>query len=50
MAEKVTKEVQEKHYKGQQIVTQIVPAGTFYDAETYHQVKIGECRRETISH
>jgi peptide-methionine (S)-S-oxide reductase len=36
-AEKVTAEVQEKHFKGQKIVTEIVPAGVFYDAETYHQ-------------
>lgn len=38
-AEKVTAEVQEKHLKGKKIVTEIVPAGVFYDAETYHQVK-----------
>ncbi|EPB86693.1 Peptide methionine sulfoxide reductase [Mucor circinelloides] len=37
IAEKVTAEVQEKHYKGKKIVTEIIPAGIFYDAETYHQ-------------
>ncbi|KAI8997855.1 hypothetical protein BDB01DRAFT_772674 [Pilobolus umbonatus] len=37
IAEKVTAEVQEKHYKGKKIVTEIIPAGTFYDAESYHQ-------------
>jgi peptide-methionine (S)-S-oxide reductase len=36
-AEKVTAEVQEKHFKGQKIITEIVPAGVFYDAEDYHQ-------------
>ncbi|KAI8639533.1 hypothetical protein BD408DRAFT_349795 [Parasitella parasitica] len=36
-AEKVTKEVQEEHYKGKKIVTEIIPAGVFYDAEAYHQ-------------
>ncbi|KAI9010349.1 peptide methionine sulfoxide reductase MsrA [Phycomyces nitens] len=38
IAEEVTAEVQEKHYKGKRIVTDIVPAGVFYDAETYHQL------------
>jgi peptide-methionine (S)-S-oxide reductase len=34
----VTAEVQEKHFKGKKIVTEIVPAGVFYKAEDYHQV------------
>ena len=38
VAEKVTAEVQEKHFKGKKIVTEFIPAGIFYDAETYHQV------------
>ncbi|KAI8988397.1 hypothetical protein BDF20DRAFT_329643 [Mycotypha africana] len=38
IAEEVTKDVQEKHYKGKKIITQIVPADVFYDAETYHQM------------
>ncbi|CAO3629598.1 unnamed protein product [Mucor hiemalis] len=37
IAEKVTAEVQEKHLKGKKIVTEIVPAGVFHDAESYHQ-------------
>ncbi|KAK9763005.1 Peptide methionine sulfoxide reductase [Basidiobolus ranarum] len=37
IAEKVTKEVQEKHFKGQPIATQIIPAEKFYNAEDYHQ-------------
>ncbi|KAI0036982.1 peptide methionine sulfoxide reductase [Vararia minispora EC-137] len=38
-AEKVTAEVQEKHIdqRGLKIVTQIVPAGSWYNAEDYHQ-------------
>lgn len=37
IAKRVTAEVQEKHYKGQPIVTEIVKAGIWYDAEEYHQ-------------
>jgi peptide-methionine (S)-S-oxide reductase len=37
MAEIVTKKIQEKHYPDAKIVTEIVPATTFYDAEDYHQ-------------
>ncbi|WVO17093.1 peptide-methionine (S)-S-oxide reductase [Cryptococcus depauperatus] len=36
-AKKVTAEVQEKYLKGRPIVTQIVPAKHFYNAEDYHQ-------------
>ncbi|RUS18370.1 putative peptide methionine sulfoxide reductase [Endogone sp. FLAS-F59071] len=38
IAERVTTEVQEEHYQGQKIATQIVEADTFYDAEEYHQM------------
>ncbi|KAG2220097.1 hypothetical protein INT45_005858 [Circinella minor] len=38
IAERVTQEVQEKHYKDKKIVTQFIPAGKFYDAEEYHQL------------
>ncbi|KAG1474163.1 hypothetical protein G6F56_000511 [Rhizopus delemar] len=37
IAQRVTAEVQEKHYKGNKIVTEIVPASIFYSAESYHQ-------------
>ena len=37
IAEKVTKEVQEKHYPETKIVTEISSAAKFYDAEEYHQ-------------
>ncbi|KIO22098.1 hypothetical protein M407DRAFT_28373 [Tulasnella calospora MUT 4182] len=41
IAHKVTEEVQEKHFspKGLKIVTAIDDAGTWYDAEGYHQKK-----------
>lgn len=39
IAKRVTEEVQKKHFdpKGKKIVTAIVPAGPWYDAEDYHQ-------------
>ncbi|ORY33355.1 peptide methionine sulfoxide reductase MsrA [Naematelia encephala] len=37
IAEKVTQEVQEKYLKGKPIVTQIVPAGDWWEAEPHHQ-------------
>ncbi|KAF9200706.1 Peptide-methionine (S)-S-oxide reductase [Haplosporangium sp. Z 27] len=37
IAKTVTQEVQDKHYAGKKIVTQIAPAGTWFDAEEYHQ-------------
>ncbi|KAI9474237.1 MAG: hypothetical protein EXX96DRAFT_331379 [Benjaminiella poitrasii] len=37
IAEKVTKEVQEKHFPDTKIVTTIEPATKFFDAEEYHQ-------------
>eukprot|EP00884_Botryococcus_braunii_P011884 jgi/Botrbrau1/20697/Bobra.0058s0026.1 len=37
VAEKVKEEVQKKHYPNKQIVTEIVPAGKWWDAEDYHQ-------------
>ncbi|KAF5369207.1 hypothetical protein D9757_010042 [Collybiopsis confluens] len=39
-AKKVTAEIQEKHFaaKGEKIVTEIVEAGRWYDAEQYHQL------------
>ncbi|KZT69376.1 peptide methionine sulfoxide reductase [Daedalea quercina L-15889] len=38
-ARRVTEEVQKKHFEpiGKKIVTQIVPAGPWWDAEEYHQ-------------
>ncbi|KAF9182953.1 Peptide-methionine (S)-S-oxide reductase [Haplosporangium sp. Z 11] len=37
IAKQITLEVQKKHYKNKHIVTQIVPAGQWFDAEDYHQ-------------
>lgn len=52
IAEQVTKEVQEKHYPEQKIVTLIVPAAKFWDAEEYHQLYLeknpGKCRIQHI--
>ncbi|KAG1718723.1 peptide methionine sulfoxide reductase MsrA [Suillus paluster] len=38
IAEEVTRKVQEEHFKGQTIVTEIEEAGPWYDAEEYHQL------------
>lgn len=38
IAEKVTQEVQAKHYSTTPIVTEITAASKFYDAEDYHQL------------
>jgi len=38
IAEDITRKVQEEHFKGQTIVTQIEEAGPWYDAEEYHQL------------
>ncbi|KAL0062981.1 Peptide methionine sulfoxide reductase [Marasmius tenuissimus] len=40
VAKRVTAEVQEKHFtpKGQKIVTEIIEAGPWWDAEEYHQL------------
>jgi peptide methionine sulfoxide reductase MsrA len=38
IAERVTEEVQNAHYQDQKIVTLIVPAVQFWDAEEYHQL------------
>ncbi|KAI8996305.1 peptide methionine sulfoxide reductase [Trametes punicea] len=39
IAKRVTEKVQQKHFdpKGKKIVTEIVPAGQWWDAEVYHQ-------------
>ncbi|GAO48173.1 hypothetical protein G7K_2353-t1 [Saitoella complicata NRRL Y-17804] len=36
-AERVLAKVQEEHYKGKKIATEVREAGVFYDAEDYHQ-------------
>ncbi|CAK5275947.1 unnamed protein product [Mycena citricolor] len=40
IAKRVTDEVQAKHFtpKGSKIVTEIIPAGPWWDAEAYHQL------------
>jgi len=38
IAEDITRKVQEEHFKGQTIMTQIEEAGQWYDAEEYHQL------------
>ncbi|KAF7289667.1 Peptide methionine sulfoxide reductase [Mycena chlorophos] len=40
IARRVTEEVQEKHFtpKGMKIVTEIIPAGPWWNAEDYHQL------------
>jgi peptide-methionine (S)-S-oxide reductase len=40
IAERITQEVQEKYFApaGKKIVTQIVEAGPWWDAEEYHQL------------
>ncbi|KAG1821382.1 peptide methionine sulfoxide reductase MsrA [Suillus fuscotomentosus] len=38
IAEDVTRKVQEEHFKGQTIATEIKEAGQWYDAEEYHQL------------
>ncbi|KAI9263197.1 hypothetical protein BDA99DRAFT_547015 [Phascolomyces articulosus] len=39
-AEKVTQKIQEERYKDKKIVTEIIPAVQFFDAEEYHQLYI----------
>lgn len=36
-AREVTAKIQQLHFKGKNIVTQIIPAGDWFDAEDYHQ-------------
>ena len=38
VARDVTKKVQEQWWKGGQVVTEILPAGEWWDAEAYHQL------------
>jgi peptide-methionine (S)-S-oxide reductase len=40
IAQQVTKEIQQKHFdpKGAKIVTKVVEAGQWWDAEDYHQL------------
>ena len=44
IAREVTKQVNEKWWKGK-VVTEILPAGEWWDAEAYHQ-KVRNCKRD----
>ena len=47
IAEEVTKLANEKWWKGK-IVTQILPAGEWWDAEDYHQVRLLNVKTMTV--